>query len=219
MTKRQLHRFMGIELELGAGVLVPRPETELLGHVSLNLATRVEGAPLIVDMCCGSGNLALGVAHALPGARIWGSDLTNATVATARRNVDRLDLGHRVTIVQGDLFEPLRGLGLEGSFDLVMANPPYISTARLEGESAHLLADEPREAFDGGPYGISIHQRLAAEAHAFLKPGGYLAFEFGAAQDRQALALLARARAYEPAELIADASGLPRVAIARKRLG
>jgi methylase of polypeptide subunit release factors len=97
-----------------------------------------------------------------------------------------------------------------------MSNPPYISTGRLEGDRAHLLDGEPREAFDGGPYGISIHQRLAAEAPAFLKPGGWLAFEFGGGQERQVLALMTRARAYGPVELVNDAEGRPRVACAQK---
>lgn len=219
MSVVSLHRFMGIDLELGAQVLMPRQETELLGRVSVEFLAALPGLPRVIDMCCGSGNLALGVADAVPRASVWGSDLTTATVQSARANAARLGLGDRVTIVQGDLFEPLRGLGLDGQVDLVMANPPYISTARLDGESAHLLVNEPREAFDGGPYGISIHQRLVVEAQVFLKPGGCLTFEFGAGQDRQALALLSRARAYEAIELINDETGRPRVAMARRKQG
>lgn len=219
MSTVTLHRFMGIELELGAGVLVPRKETELLGQAAVDVLAGLPGSSKVIDMCCGSGNLALGVAHAVPQASIWGSDLTDATVETARRNVARLGLGDRVTILQGDLFEPLRDLEFAGQVDLVMANPPYISTGRLEGQSAHLLANEPREAFDGGPYGLTIHQKLIAQAHTFLKPGGHLAFEFGAGQDRQVQALLTRARVYEAIELINDASGMPRVAVARRMQG
>lgn len=217
MSTNTLHRFMGISLELGPDVLVPREETELLGGVAVGLLGRMPADALAIDMCCGSGNLALGVAASVPGVQIWASDLTDATVQIARRNAERLGLAGRVFILQGDLFEPLRAAGLEDQVDLVMANPPYISTGRLVGDRAHLLDNEPREAFDGGPYGISIHQRLAAEAPAFLKPGGWLAFEFGEGQDRQALAVLARARAYEVVELVNDESGRPRVAIAQKK--
>lgn len=212
-----LHSFMGVSLELGPEVLVPRGETELLGRVAVDLLGRLSADSIVIDMCCGSGNLALGVAAAVPGIRIFASDLTDATVALARRNVERLQLADRVLVRKGDLFEPLCVDGLEGRVDLVMANPPYISTARLFGDSAHLMTSEPREAFDGGPYGISIHQRLAAEAPAFLRVGGWLAFEFGEGQERQVAALVARTRAYEGLELIADQSGSPRVAIARKR--
>lgn len=207
---------MGIELELAPGVLVPRQETELLGNHAVSLLGRDGDAPVVVDMCCGSGNLALAIASAVPSARVWGADLTDETVALARRNARRLGLEGRVSIRQGDLFGALAGDGLEGRADMVVCNPPYISTARLEGESAHLLGSEPRAAFDGGPYGISILQRLVREAPAFLKPDGWLVFEFGEGQDRQVAALVARARAYAPVTFARDAAGTPRVAAVRR---
>lgn len=214
-----LHRFMGIELELAPDVLVPREETELLGKRAVGALRGIAGEAVVIDMCCGSGNLALGIAAAVPSARVWGADLTDGTVALARRNAERLGLDGRVSIRQGDLFGALAGEGLEGRVDMVVCNPPYISTARLEGESAHLLENEPREAFDGGPYGISIHQRLVREAADFLKPRGWLLFEFGEGQHRQVAALVARARAYEPVIFAEDAEGKPRVAVARKLAG
>ncbi|WP_027998495.1 N5-glutamine methyltransferase family protein [Sinorhizobium arboris] len=214
----RLVRFMGIELELAPDVLVPREETELLGRSAAAILRERTGPAAVIDMCCGSGNLALGIAAEISLARIWGADLTDSTVALARRNVERLSLGDRVVIRQGDLFAALAREGLAGAVDMIVCNPPYISTSRLEGDSAHLLASEPREAFDGGPYGISIHQRLIREAVAFLKPGGWLLFEFGEGQDRQAAALLARTKAYEAVTFAEDSSGRPRVACAR-RLG
>ena len=208
---------MGIELELAPGVLVPREETELLGERALDVLRGQGGEPVVIDMCCGSGNLALAIASAALSVRVLGADLTDETVALARRNTRRLGLEDRVTIHQGDLFAALAGQGLEGQVDMVVCNPPYISTARLEGESAHLLRNEPREAFEGGPYGISIHQRLVREAAAFLKPGGWLLFEFGEGQHRQVAALVSRARAYEPVVFAEDKDGRPRVAIGRRR--
>nr|WP_083846124.1 HemK/PrmC family methyltransferase [Sinorhizobium sojae] len=207
---------MEIELELAPEVLVPRQETELLGRSAVTILRHREGPPTVIDMCCGSGNLALAIAAEVPSARVWGADLTDSTVALARRNAERLSLQDRVSIRQGDLFASLRGDDLEGAVDMIVCNPPYISTARLEGDSAHLLEGEPREAFDGGPYGISIHQRLVREASAFLKPGGWLLFEFGEGQDRQAAALLARAKVYEAVRFAEDATGKPRVAITCK---
>ncbi|WP_163270750.1 N5-glutamine methyltransferase family protein [Chelativorans alearense] len=210
-------RFMGIELETAPGVLVPREETELLGRSTVALLREVPGEAIVIDMCCGSGNLALAIAAAVPTARVWASDLTDDTVALARRNVERCGLAGAVKVMQGDLFSGLQNEGLEGRADLVVCNPPYISTLRLEGDRSALLEDEPREAFDGGPYGLSIHQRLVREAAAFLKPGGWLAFEFGEGQDRQVKILLARAGFYEPVRFALDAAGTPRVAIARKK--
>ncbi|WP_246765236.1 HemK/PrmC family methyltransferase [Aminobacter sp. SR38] len=212
----RLHKFMDIELELGSDVLVPREETEILGRAALGLLDGRGADARVIDMCCGSGNLGLAIAAKMPGARVWSADLTDSTVATARRNADRLGLADRVTIAQGDLFGAFDGMDLAGSIDLVVCNPPYISSARLEGDRSELLASEPREAFDGGPYGLSIHQRLIRDAVTFLKPGGWLAFEFGVGQDRQVAALLARARVYAPVEFVSDAAKTPRAAIVRK---
>jgi release factor glutamine methyltransferase len=212
----RLHRFMSVILELAPDVLVPRQETELLGQSALAILRDRAPGPIVIDMCCGSGNLALGIAADVPSARVWGVDVTDSTVALALRNAERLALQDRVTIRQGDMFGALEGDGLTGAADMIVCNPPYISTARLEGESAHLLEGEPREAFDGGPYGISIHQRLIRDAVDVLKPGGWLLFEFGQGQDRQVAALIARAKAYEPVTFAKDEGGMPRVALLRK---
>ncbi|MBZ9774760.1 HemK/PrmC family methyltransferase [Mesorhizobium sp. CO1-1-8] len=207
---------MSVTLELAPGVLVPRQETELLGQSALAILRDRAPGPMVIDMCCGSGNLALAIAAEVPSARVWGVDVTDSTVALARSNAERLALQDRVTIRKGDLFGALERDGLIGAADMIVCNPPYISTARLEGESAHLLEGEPREAFDGGPYGISIQQRLIRDAIDFLKPGGWLLFEFGQGQDRQVAALIARAKAYEPVTFAKDEVGMPRVALLRK---
>lgn len=212
----RMQRFMNVELELAPDVLVPRQETELLGTRAVAILRACPSEPVVVDMCCGSGNLAVAIAAAIPSARVWGADLTDSTVALARRNAERLAVQGRVAIRQGDLFGALEGEGLTGAVDVIVCNPPYISTGRLEGDSAHLLEAEPREAFDGGPYGISIHQRVIRDAADFLKPGGWLLFEFGERQDRQVAALFARAKAYEPVSFAANEAGTPRVALARK---
>lgn len=215
--------FMGVELLVEVGALIPRSETELLGHTALELlragsdgADRADGAGLtIVDMCCGAGNLACGIAAALEGLRVHAADLTDGCVSLARRNVARLGLQERVTVHQGDLFGALEGCGV-GPVDLVVANPPYISTSRLERDRAELLRHEPREAFDGGPYGLTIHQRLIKEAVDVLRPGGWLLCEIGLGQARQVERLFARAGSYEAVRFVTDAAGDVRVAVARR---
>lgn len=210
--------FLGVELIAAPGALVPREETELLGHTAL-LAIRglnVE-RPLIIDMCCGSGNLACALAHHLPSATVWASDLTDGCVSLARRNVERLGLAGRVHVAQGDLFAGLAGAGLEGKVDVIVCNPPYISEKRLAADRAVLLEHEPREAFDGGPYGLSIHQRVVKEALPFLREGGELLFEFGLGQGQQLVFVFGRARGYENAQLVANQAGEPRVAHARRK--
>ena len=211
-------RFLGIDMFVADGALVPREETELLAQTALDILRREPpDRPLrVIDMCCGSGNLACAIATHHPAAAVWASDLTNGAIAVARRNVHDLGLDARVTVVQGDLFAPLAGLGLEHTIDLVVCNPPYISTGKLSKERAELLVHEPREAFDGGPYGVSIFQRVVRDADAFLKPGGRLLFEIGEGQERQVTLLFARAGVYEPATTVANAAGTPRVVGSRK---
>jgi release factor glutamine methyltransferase len=210
------YRFMGLDLVVDGDVLAPRSETELLGRTAVSILKEAGvTSPLVIDMCCGSGNLACALASALPAAHVLAADLTDGAVRTARLNVERLGLADRVIVRQGDLFAALADDVAEGQAMLVVCNPPYISTGKLEGESAHLLETEPREAFDGGPYGISILQRLVREAPAYLAPGGYLAFEFGAGQERQAASLIARAGLFSPVDLISNDDGVPRVAVTR----
>ncbi len=210
----RLCHFLGVELELGAGVLVPRAETELLGEGAIALLAG-RPAPLVIDMCCGSGNLALAIATRIPTARLVASDLTGDSVAVARRNVARHGLGDRITVTQGDLFETPELASLAGRADLIVSNPPYISSKRLAGDRAYLLAAEPREAFDGGPYGVSIQQRLVRDAPRFLRPGGWLAFEFGHGQERVAASLIGRSGQYDELRFLHDDDGAPRVALTR----
>lgn len=199
-------RFMDVELLVERGVLMPRAETELLGATALELLPE---KAKVIDMCCGSGNLACAIAARRPDVRIWASDLTDACVSLARKNAAHIGAGDRVMVVQGDLFSGLKDL--EGTIDLIVCNPPYISQAKLAGERAVLLETEPREAFDGGPYGLSIHQRVVREALPFLKPGGSLLFEIGLGQERQVKMLFERTRAYEHIRTVANAAGEVRV--------
>lgn len=209
------HQFMNLELEVGPGVLIPRAETELLANTAIGLIA-AQSAPLVVDMCCGSGNVALAIAAGQATAILYGSDIAEESVESARRNAERLGLTSRVTFEQGNMFAALERHDLSGKVDLVACNPPYISTGKLDTHYAHLLANEPREAFDAGPYGIAIHQQLITEAAAFLRAGAWLVFEFGAGQDRQALALLGRSRKYTEIAVRCTSAGVPRVAMARR---
>jgi release factor glutamine methyltransferase len=208
--------FMGIEVLVAPGALVPRPETEVLGRAALERIGALP-APRLIDMCCGSGNLACALAHRLPDAEIWASDLMARCVEIARCNAERLGLSQRVHVLQGDLFASLAGLGLEGSIHAVVCNPPYISTKRLDAERGCLLEHEPREAFDGGPYGLTVHQRVLAQADGFLRPGGWLLFEVGVGQERQVELLFRRARSYGDFGVARDGAGEVRVAFGRKK--
>ncbi len=215
--------FLGVELIVVPGALVPRSETELLGNTAIDLLLSLssrrssDDRMRVIDMCCGSGNLACGIANAVSSARVWAGDLSAVSVELARCNAARLGFATRIEVVQGDLFAPLANRGLEGTIDAIVCNPPYISSGRLEKEAAKLLRYEPREAFDGGPYGASIYQRVVKDALSFLRADGWLLFEIGQGQHRLVASLFHRMRAYAPVEFVANANGEPRVAMARKR--
>jgi release factor glutamine methyltransferase len=204
--------FMGLELLVMPGALVPRPETELLGKTALEALRGLNlPAPRVVDMCCGAGNLACAISHHFPSAQVWASDLTDGCVEAARRNVAHHGFAGRVSVFQGDLFAAFAGLELDSVIDLIVCNPPYISDKRLEGDRAHLLELEPREAFAAGPYGLGIHMRVVKDAPRYLRPGGRLLFEVGLGQDRQVAGLMERSKAYEEITAVANEAGESRV--------
>lgn len=214
---RGTQSFMGLELFVAPGSLVPRAETELVARAAIReLESLGVEQPLVIDVCCGAGNLACAIASHVPKARVWACDLSDDCVALTNKNVAELGLAERVSVRQGDLFQGLPEAELAGKVDLVVCNPPYISTGRLE-ERTDLTA-EPRLAFDGGPYGLSIHQRVTKDALALLKPGGVLAFEFGLGQDRQLRIVIDRARGYDGLAFFENEEGKPRALVVKKKV-
>lgn len=194
--------FMGIELMIARGALVPRKETELLGLAALEVLEQQRArAPRVIDMCCGTGNLACAIASRIAAAEIWATDLTEDCVVLARNNARRLGLEARISVHRGDLFGGLESEGLASGIDLVVCNPPYIPQRRLESDWAHLVEHEPRQAFDGGPYGLDIYLRVLREAPRFLRQGGMLLFEATSRQHRQVMALFRRAQVYDQVRL------------------
>ena len=172
-------QFMGIELQVAPGALVPRPETELLGRTAVEALRRARlPSPRIVDMCCGAGNLHARSRSIFPTLASGRAILTDGCVELARRNAASQG-AETDPVLQGDLFEALAGLQLEQTIDMIVCNPPYISESRLKGDRASLLMNEPREAFAAGPYGLSIHMRVTKDAPRYLRPGGLLLFEVG----------------------------------------
>ncbi|MBL8935357.1 MAG: peptide chain release factor N(5)-glutamine methyltransferase [Archangium sp.] len=208
--------FMGLDLLVAPGALIPRPETELLGREAVALVKAAGPSPIVIDVCCGSGNLGCAIAVHVPSAKVFASDLTDGCFDLSKKNVQHLGLSERVRVFQGDLLAPIAAVVEPLSVDVIVCNPPYISTGRLAADRATLLENEPREAFDGGPYGLSIHQRVIKDALALLKPKGHLLFEFGLGQEKQMAALFTRSKAYENVRFANNDAGAPRVVVATK---
>jgi release factor glutamine methyltransferase len=160
------------------------------------------------------------MAMLMPEAHVYSTDLMASSSELAKRNVAKHQLEGRVEVHTGDLFKALDGLGLDGKIDAIACSPPFISTRKLAKESAFLLEHEPREAFDAGPYGISIHMRVIKDSLAMLRGGGYLVCEFGRGQAAQVEKLLQRAKGphgtYDEVRVLVDAGGEPRAVRARK---
>ena len=208
------HReFWSLEFEVGPGVLIPRPETELLvEEVLARVTSRVEGSHLrLADVGTGSGCLAVALARWLPGAQIVATDVSDAALRVARRNAACHKVGDRVLVLQGDLLQSADGL-----FDVIVSNPPYVPAGDLASLQPEILAFEPVGALEGGLDGLDVIRRLVPEAATRLVPGGWLMFEFGFGQSEGVRAIMAGEPRLALVDLRADLAGIPRVAVARR---
>jgi len=198
--------FWSLPLAVDARVLVPRRDTETLVEVALR---RAPAATRIADVGTGSGAVALALAKERAGADVVATDASQDALAVARANAEALGLP--VRFVAGDLLAPL-----DGAFDLIVSNPPYIPTGDLAGLAPE-VGREPRGALDGGPDGLDALRRLVAGAPARLVPGGILAVEHGFDQGERVRALL-HAADFEAIETARDLGGNERVTSGARKL-
>lgn len=212
LTGRQ--SFLGVELLAGPEALVPRVETEILGRTALDLVRTTDGS-LVVDLCTGAGNLAAAVAVVEPQVTLHAADLSTSAVGLARANMVFAGVADRVTLSDGDLFDALPA-DLRGRVDVLICNPPYISSARVGEMAAEISEHEPRMAFDGGSLGLSIVSRLVQEAPDWLRPGGWLCFEIGLGQGAYWQKRIPRFPGWEVVEPVEDDEGNIRVVTARR---
>lgn len=206
-----------IDLQVGPGVFVPRPETELLLAWALAVLEGTAGErPVVLDLCTGSGALALALAHARPDAVVHAVELDPSALAWARRNADTRarDGDTPITLHQGDVTD--RGLltDLEGRVDVVVSNPPYIpSAAQLDVEVAE---HDPALALFGGPDGLSVITPMVSNIARWLRIGGALAIEHDDTNGAQVAAMLAERRVFGDVAEHSDLAGKPRFVVARR---
>jgi release factor glutamine methyltransferase len=206
--------YMGLALMTSPDAMIPRKETELLGETALQIARHLaaqRGRLNALDLCTGSGNVALALAHYVDAYHGIGSDISENAVQLAARNARVLELADRVQFVVGDLFEPFEHEMYLHAFDLITCNPPYIATANAEKMADEIAHYEPREAFDGGPFGINVMMRLICEAPRFLKPVSWLVFEVGLGQGEVMQRMMEKTAAYQPIETRRDENNNIRV--------
>jgi release factor glutamine methyltransferase len=208
LTGRQV--FMGIEFISSPEAMIPRRETEILAKAALELAkqlTESQNPINVVDLCTGSGNIALTLAYFEPGCRVIGVDLSENAVQLAQRNAQHLGLSNQVQFHQGDMFSTIESSHLMGQIDLVTCNPPYISSMHVEKLPQEIILHEPRMAFDGGSFGIKILLRLVRDAPRFLKAGGWVCFEIGQGQGKPILNMLNKSNQYQNIHTFQDDAG------------
>jgi release factor glutamine methyltransferase len=200
--------FWGLEIGVGPGVLVPRPETELLVERGLE-ALAGSAAPRILDLCTGSGCVALALARELADAEVVAVDCSAQALAAARANARRLGLEARVELRQGDLYDAVAADG--GFFDLITANPPYVTEDEWEGLPRQITGYEPRSALVAGPGGLEVAREIITGARAFLRPLGWLMVELGAGQAAEAAAAARAAGVFQSVATVPDLAGVERV--------
>lgn len=169
--------FYGLRFRVDARVLIPRPDTEALVEVGLSRTAHVSLSMRQLDLCTGSGCVAIAMAKERPTAKVLASDLSEDALAVARDNAYRLG-AYNVAFVESDLFERV-GVPGETRFDVITANPPYIPHGDIPGLMADIRDFEPRLALDGGEDGLDLVRRIVEEAPAFLEERGVLAIEIG----------------------------------------
>ncbi|MBG6216687.1 release factor glutamine methyltransferase [Arthrobacter sp. CAN_A6] len=178
--------FRHVELAVGPGVFIPRPETESVAQLVIDHALTLD-APKIVDLGTGSGAIAASVADEVPGADVYAVELSDLAVAWAEGNLRP----HGVTLVQGDLADALAEH--DATFDVVVSNPPYIPSAAVPNEPEVALHDPEMALYGGGGDGMELPAAAAASAGRLLKPGGYFVMEHAEVQAGAVASLLGRA--------------------------
>lgn len=200
--------FRRLELRVGPGVFIPRPETELVAERAMELLPE---AGVLVDLCTGSGAIALSVADERPDARVVASELSADALRWATSNRD--SLGLRVELHHGDLFEPLPAT-LAGRVDVVVANPPYVDPAERVSLPRDVVDHEPEGALFAPGAGTAVIARIVSEARRWLRRDGWLVLEIGETQSREVRSTLEGA-GYADATVGQDLTGRDRIAQGR----
>jgi release factor glutamine methyltransferase len=211
--------FLGLDFEVSRETLIPKVDTELFVRIVLEDLVRrpLPEEARVLELCTGSGCIALSLARRFPRATVLATDVSAGALAVARRNVLGYDLGDRVELGLGDMWEPVEALAAGRSFDLILSNPPYIPTGEIPGMGRHVAEHEPHLALDGGPDGLDLHRRILEGAADHLAPGGrlFLEHEWYHGPTSRALAEHQRER-FVDVRTLRDANGKDRALYARR---
>jgi release factor glutamine methyltransferase len=208
--------FYSLQLNVTADCMIPRPETEMLVQRSIEfLRTRI-GLQFVCDLCTGSGCIAVAIARNFSNARLIATDVSAAALAVAAVNVDKHELTERVTLLCGDLFQPIIPHVDVDLFDLIVCNPPYVSAAEYEKLDQNVKDYEPKLALFAADDGLDVYRRICEQADRFLKPGAALLLEIGCAQGPAVRELLEQTGAFGDIRIEKDVHNNDRIVTAKR---
>jgi release factor glutamine methyltransferase len=205
--------FRGLRIKVAKGILIPRPETELLVEEAVKIISnfKIRNSKLmILDLCTGSGCIALALARKCPSAEVYGTDSSEVAIAYAKENaaINRIK---NATFLRGNLFEPVRR---PATFNLIVSNPPYIRKNDIKALQPEIRDWEPVEALDGGEDGLDYYRVIIPEARGFLKKDGFLMLELGIDQS-EAVKRIALDAGFMDISLKKDYAGIERILMAK----
>ncbi len=197
--------FMGIEFAVNKDVLIPQPDTEILVEEVIKLLKQYK-KPKILDLCTGSGAIAISISEKVSEAQIYASDISEKALAIARIN----DRSKKIKFILSDLFN-----NIEDKFDIIVSNPPYIKTHEIEKLSKE-VQNEPILALDGGIDGLEFYRKIIGQASKYIKKNGYLCLEIGEEQKKQVKDIINNEKKYADIKEYKDLNKNDRVIICKK---
>lgn len=204
--------FYGMTLQVNSNVLIPRDDTCAVTDLAIKQALFLDSTPRILDLCTGSGCIGLAIAHRVKDARVTLADISQDALAVAKKNISIQKLSGRVSCVKADaLGQPASFLG---KFDLIVSNPPYITTEEMEQLQPSVKNFEPHLALHGGFDGLDFYRSIIENYAQALKPGGYMCLEFGMGQGDAVCQILER-NGYTPLERARDYNDIERAVLAQ----
>jgi len=214
ITGRQ--EFWGLEFMVTPDVLIPRPETELIIESAVRSVRDRNRPQRIIDLCTGSGCIAVCLAKELPQARILATDTSSQAISVARGNARQNGVADRIRFLEGDLFSPLEELDIHGQVDIIVSNPPYVPSGDFSALQPEVRDYEPKMALLAGPDGTQVQRRIINEASRFLMNHGLLIVEMGLGQADPLAQLIRQRKDYGSLEILKDLAGIDRVIVAQK---
>ena len=204
--------FYGMTLVVNENVLIPRDDTCAVTDLAIKQGLFLDRTPRILDLCTGTGCIGLAIAHRVKDAKVTLGDVSPEAMAVAKKNISQQKLSGRVSCVRIDALEP--PTAFLGKFDMIVSNPPYITTRDMQTLPASVKNFEPHLALHGGEDGLVFYRSIAQKYQAALKPGGYLCFEFGMGQGDDVCAIL-ETNGYTILERTRDYNNVERAVLAQ----